>query len=398
MDIRIYPGTLHGEITAIPSKSQAHRLLICSAFADKPTKLFCPQTNQDIEATVGCLNELGAVIKRTDYGYFISPIRDIPRQAVLNCAESGSTLRFLLPIVGALGIHADFLLGGRLPTRPLSPLWEEMMRMGCILSRPTGSTVRCTGKLQAGTYSIRGDVSSQYISGLLFALPLLPYPSQIEIVGKVESAPYIEMTIRALNMFGLDVSSFRNKPFSPLQTPEIINVEGDWSNAAFFLAANTMGSNILLNGLDHSSPQGDRRVSEILTKIDSQPTIEASDIPDLVPILAVCAAAHNGARFTNIQRLRLKESDRVASVCAMLKAFGCNATASEFELTVFPGIFHGCEINSANDHRIAMAAAIGATVAQEPVTIQNAQCVQKSYPDFWNDYKKLGGSYEQLIR
>ena len=170
MDITITPRKLRGSITAIPSKSQAHRLLICSAFADGPTKLICPDTNRDIEATADCLNALGAKITRTADGYLAEPITQVPETAVLNVCESGSTLRFMLPIAGALGVDATFRMAGRLPQRPLSPLWEEMERMGCSLSRPSENTIRCRGKLQPGDYSIDGSVSSQFITGLLFAL------------------------------------------------------------------------------------------------------------------------------------------------------------------------------------------------------------------------------------
>ena len=173
MDITIKPGKLRGQINIIPSKSQAHRLLICAAFADGNTTLLCPETNRDIEATVDCLNALGANIQRTDTGYAIDPVSRIPETATLNCHESGSTLRFMLPIAGALGVDATFLMAGRLPNRPLSPLWEEMERMGCSISRPTPDTLRCQGKLNPGDYAIDGGVSSQYITGLLFALSLM---------------------------------------------------------------------------------------------------------------------------------------------------------------------------------------------------------------------------------
>ena len=198
MDITIQPLKLHGSVAAISSKSQAHRLLICSAIADGETILICPETNRDIEATAECLQALGADIRRMDGYYRIFPIQKVPETAVLNCCESGSTLRFMLPIAGALGVDALFKLEGRLPCRPLSPLWEEMQRMGCSLSRPTENTVRCQGKLHAGTYSIDGGVSSQFITGLLFALSLIEGESTLQITGKTESKPYIEMTRAAI--------------------------------------------------------------------------------------------------------------------------------------------------------------------------------------------------------
>ena len=201
MDITIIPTKLRGSISAIPSKSQAHRLLICAAFADRETQLICPDTNRDIEATADCLQALGALIHRNEDGYLVVPVKEVPRCALLPCCESGSTLRFMLPIVGALGVDAVFSLEGRLPDRPLSPLWEEMERMGCKLTRPTVDTIRCCGKLQPGHYSIDGGVSSQYITGLLFAMALMQDQSNLEITGKIESKPYITLTKEALALF-----------------------------------------------------------------------------------------------------------------------------------------------------------------------------------------------------
>ena len=398
MDITIYPGKLCGTVCAISSKSQAHRLLICSAFADKPTHLICPQTNQDIEATAQCLRELGADIHRTADSYYITPIRSIPTSALLNCRESGSTLRFMLPIAGALGVNATFQMEGRLAERPLSPLWEEMERMGCILSRLTPDTVTCTGKLNAGNYMIDGSVSSQFITGLLFAMALIPSKSTLTVTGKIESVPYIHMTRQALNIFGVEVSDNGISGSLPFNSPGKVNVEGDWSNAAFFLVAKAIGSDLSVEGLNLDSAQGDREVAPILNSITEHITISASDIPDLIPILSVAASARCGAIFTNIHRLRLKESDRVASVIAMLKALGIRAEATEDILTVYPGQIRGGIVDAVNDHRIAMSAAIAATVATEPVTILGAHCVAKSYPTFWDQYSRLGGKYEQYIR
>ena len=388
MDITIHPGKLCGSITAIPSKSQAHRLLICAAFSDGVTTLICPETNRDIEATVDCLNALGAKIARTENGYSIQPIGAAAKNAVLNCCESGSTLRFMLPIVGALGIDALIQMEGRLPYRPLSPLWEEMERMGCRLSRPTETTIRCEGKLCAGTYTIDGGVSSQFITGLLFALSLIDGASNLEITGKVESKPYIDMTKAALALFSAP----------DYHTPGLVEVEGDWSNGAFFLAARALGNNLTVSNLNPHSPQGDRAAAALIPALEKNITIDASDIPDLVPILAVVAAEKKGATFTNIQRLRLKESDRVATVMDMICSLGGKAEATEDTLTVYSTGFTGGTVNSYNDHRIAMAAAIAATACSAPVTILGANAVNKSYPAFWDEYRKLGGNYEQYLR
>lgn len=398
MNITIYPRKLRGTVQAIPSKSQAHRLLICAAFSDDFTTLVCPETNQDIEATADCLRALGAEITRTDSGYTVFPVSMIPLSAELDCRESGSTLRFMLPVVGALGVDATFTLAGRLPFRPLSPLWEEMERNGCFLSRPTGTTIRCTGQLSPGSYSLDGSVSSQFITGMLFAMALMPGNSRLTVTGKTESKPYIEMTQQALQAFGVDTSAYHVSGSYPFKSPGRVIVEGDWSNGAFFHAARHLGSDINVLGLDPDSAQGDRAVATILDLLQEPQTVDTSDIPDLVPILAVVAAANRGATFTNIERLRFKESDRVASVAAMLENFGAKTQIEQNKLTVFPAIFSGCTVDSAGDHRIAMAAAIAATVACGPVTILNAQCIEKSYPSFWSEYQRLGGNYEQYIR
>lgn len=386
MDITIYPRQLRGEIDVIPSKSQAHRLLICAAFADRTTELRCAETNQDIEATVSCLRALGAQITATEAGYTVFPIQETPDTAVLDCHESGSTLRFMLPIVGALGVDGTFLMAGRLADRPLSPLWEEMERMGCCLSRPTANTLRCTGKLKKGEYTIDGGVSSQFITGLLFAHALMK-DCALTVTGKLESKPYVDLTNAALSLF------------ADGRSPGDVTVEGDWSNGAFWLAANILGGKLTVRGLDKHSPQGDRAVVDILLQLKSgTPTVSAADIPDLIPILSVVAAAKHGATFTDIQRLRLKESDRVASVIAMLENLGGSATATEDSLTVFPAQLTGGTVDSCNDHRIAMSAAIAATVCKEPVTVLGAQAVNKSYPQFWAEYRRLGGNYEQHNR
>ena len=393
MDLTIYPRSLRGDINIIPSKSQAHRLLICAAFADRPTQLYCPQSNRDIDATVDCLNALGADIRRTDSGFSVFPLNTIPKKAVLNCCESGSTLRFMLPIVGALGVDATFLMEGRLPQRPLSPLWEEMERMGCTLSRPTENTLRCQGKLKTGEYSISGGVSSQYITGLSFALCLMEPGSTLKITGKIESKPYLDLTNEAISRFsgGFGKGRFRS--------PGYVAVEGDWSNGAFFVTAAMLGSELSIRGLDDDSVQGDRAVLELLPKIKvATPTISAADIPDLVPILSVAAAACHGAVFTDIQRLRLKESDRVASTIAMIESLGGRAHATENTLTICATGLTGGVVDTFNDHRIAMATAIAATVCKKSVTLLGAQCVNKSYPQFWEEYAQLGGQYEQYIR
>jgi 3-phosphoshikimate 1-carboxyvinyltransferase len=287
---------------------------------------------------------------------------------------------------------------GRLAQRPLSPLWEEMERMGCQLSRPSESTILCQGRLSPGTYNIAGNISSQFITGLLLAFALMDGDSDLRISGKLESLPYISMTQAAMQLFGVNTEDFRVNGVGRFKTPGTVTVEGDWSNGAFFLSAKALGSSLTVTNLDIHSSQGDRAIADILANIDNCPTVDAADIPDLVPILAVIGGAKKGISFTNIRRLRLKESDRVATVCAMLEKLGAHTEATENTLTVSPAPYGSCTIDAAGDHRIAMAAAIAATVASGPITILGAQCVAKSYPAFWNDYKKLGGCYEQHLR
>ncbi|MBE7001367.1 MAG: 3-phosphoshikimate 1-carboxyvinyltransferase [Ruminococcaceae bacterium] len=398
MDITIFPKKLRGTVQAIPSKSQAHRLLICAAFSNKITFINCPQTNEDITATARCLSALGAKIVRTETGYEVTPVSEIPCSATLDCGESGSTLRFLLPVVCALGVNATFEMAGRLPYRPLSPLWEELERMGCSLSRPTETTIATQGKLHPGEYQIAGNVSSQFVSGLLFATALLDGDSKITVIGQLESKPYVDMTRLALNAFGVNTDCFQIKGSYPFHSPASVTVEGDWSNGAFFLAAKALGNAVEVTNLHPDSPQGDREIAALLANLDCAAHISAADIPDLVPILAVVYGAKNGAVIEDIARLRLKESDRVASVCSMLKQLGADAVATENTLSVSPGRYHSCTIDAVGDHRIAMAAAIAATVADGPVTIKGAECVAKSYPTFWQEYQNLGGHYEQYLR
>ena len=394
MDINIQPQKLSGIIPAMPSKSQAHRLLICAAFADDATSLYCPQTNRDIQATADCLRALGAVITRTETGYDVIPTNQIPKTAVFNCCESGSTLRFMLPITGALGVDATFLMEGRLSQRPLSPLWEEMERMGCTLSRPADSTIRCAGKLVPGAYSIDGGVSSQFITGLLFALALMSQPSVLHVTGKIESKPYIDMTLDALKTFCVNISNNDQRyTISPqdFRSPRSVTVEGDWSNAAFWLSANALHSNIVITNLDPSSAQGDRAVTAYLSMLEQNCTIDAAQTPDLVPVLAVVAGARNGATFINAGRLRLKETDRLLTTAALINNLGGHARIEGDCLIVEGTGYTQGRVDATNDHRIAMAAAIAATVCKGPVTIHSAQSVEKSYPHFWEDYRRLGG-------
>lgn len=407
MDMTIFPEKLHGQVNAVPSKSHAHRLLVCSALADRPTELRIGSLCDDLSATIASLSGLGAKVEHVfGQAEIVTPVTAFPAHAVCPCGESGATLRFLLPLAGAMGVETVFLLEGRLPYRPLSPLWEELERHGCRLrwlsrsellaknipiSRAVSAGLLLNGQLRAGHYRIDGDVSSQFISGLLMALPLLNGESQLQLMGKVASRPYIDMTQQVLRNFGVVWQDGRTAAEQTYHSPETVSVEGDWSNAAFWLAADRLGSNVQVHGLNEQSVQGDRAVTTLLEQLRKNITFSAADIPDLVPILAVVAAATDGCVMEDVARLRLKESDRLAAVTDMITALGGKAIAEDDRLRIFPAPLVGGIVDARNDHRIAMAAAVASTVCSRPVTVLGAQCVRKSYPNFWKEFTRLGG-------
>lgn len=398
MDIRITPTRLSGTLSAIPSKSMAHRLLICAALAVEPTDIACPLTSQDIDATARCLSAMGAEIT-WENGLFHAVPGALRRNCILDVGESGSTLRFLLPLVAALGLDAEFIMHGRLPQRPLAPLDSLLKAHGITLTHPAPDRLKVTGRLQPGAFTLPGNVSSQYISGMLFAAPFLSGESALEITGSLSSAPYVTMTQAALRQFGVpDSGSAPHYSLTPctLHSPGTTFVEGDWSNAAFWLAASEMGNAVTVEGLDENSLQGDRVCAFWLPRLGGNCQIDADNIPDLVPILAVCAAAKEGATyFLNAGRLRLKESDRIETVLELIHALGGKAKADYDSLTVYGAPLLGGTVDAHGDHRIAMAAAIAATVCKEPVTILGADAVCKSYPHFWQDYTALGGIWKE---
>ena len=435
--VEVFPGHLSGTIPAIASKSAAHRALICAALADAPCLVACATTSQDIDATAACLRALGAGVTRTPEGFAVTPV---PRAAdgtlapeargrTLDCGESGSTLRFMLPVCLALQADATLTGHGRLPERPLSPLREELEAHGCVLSAAGEWPLRTSGRLEPGTFSFAGDVSSQFTTGLLLALPLLGEPSHVELTPPVESRPYIDMTLGALASFGACVAcgaDGRSWDVTPrrLASPGRVEVEADWSNAAFWLAAGALGADVALTGLSCASAQGDRGVCDVLERFGAHVIwdasgavraqapagalhaceIDASDIPDLVPVLSVVAAcAHGVTRVTGAARLRLKESDRLTSTSEMLCALGVTVVELPDGLEIYgcapsaldPGmcLASAC-VSSANDHRLAMSAAVAALRAKGPVTIAGAQAVNKSYPAFFDDWRALGGRAE----
>lgn len=398
MDITISPGQLSGTVQPGASKSLLHRYLICAALSDRPTYIHCGRSCDDVDATIDCLNAIGAHIQKTDDGYFVTPVTEIPSQVVLKCRESGTTLRLLLPIVGALGIDTIFHLSGSLTSRPITPLLTELHRMGCNIYKSEENTIRCSGRLQSGAYTIDSSISSQFVSGLLMALSLISGENSLFVVGQTESKPYIQMTRQVLTEFGVYYDGDCVNGSYPLNSPRIIYVEADWSSAAFFMAANSLNNKLNVLNVTEDSLQGDRVVTKYLQMLEKHCTIDIADTPDLLPVLSVVAAARQGAIFCGIHRLQYKESNRIESICSMLQNLGIDVSAAENSLTVKAGKFRACTIDSFGDHRIAMAAAIAATAADGPITILNAQCVSKSYPHFWAEYRNLGGSYAQHIR
>lgn len=411
-------------INMIPSKSYAHRAYICNALSGQRSEIVCEATSLDIEATKACLHNILEVIDKDNLtkadGTFRIFVGQQTRECDLPCGESGSTMRFLLPVVGALGIKANFLPEGRLPERPMSPLREELCSHGMSIS-PQGQVPFCTrGQLRPGNYVLPGNVSSQFISGLLFALPLLNGNSTLTITGKIESESYVGMTLDMLARFNVTIErtsrGFLVRGNQSFTGPEKITIEGDWSNAAFWAVCGaiagedvlTEGEVIECNNLNIGSLQGDKAIADIVSDFGASVTVtrdgirvgrgklrgidvDAKNIPDLVPPIALMAALSSGTtRIYNAGRLRLKESDRLLTTSETLNALGADVTQTEDSLLITgKNRLHGGTVDSFGDHRIAMMAAIASTVCTEPVTIKGADAVSKSYPRFYKELEQL---------
>ncbi len=398
MNVIVIPAPLRGTVRVPASKSAAHRALICAALADGPTDIAISALNRDIEATAACLGALGADIDRAPEGLRVLPIARAPEQAALDCGESGSTLRFLIPVAAALNVRATFTGHGRLPERPNAVLTNALRAHGAVIDRDT-LPMRLSGPVAGGRWALPGNVSSQYVTGLLFALPLLHEDSGIALTTALESSAYVDMTLDALSRFGVTVEpvegGWRVPGRQRYRSPGRLEIEGDWSAAAFWLAANALGGDVRAEGLRQDTVQGDRAVQRLL----GQPEIDASGVPDLVPALAVAAACRPGQTvISGAARLRLKESDRLETVAAMLRALGHGVTVTGDGLVIEGGAPAATDgavrtVDGANDHRIVMAAAVAAAFADAPVRILGAQAVEKSYPDFFRDLKALGGQY-----
>ncbi len=387
MDLTITPAKLSGAVTPPPSKSQAHRCLIAAALAGEGSVLHNLADSQDIRATRRCMEALETT-ERHQLPY-------------LDCGESGSTLRFLIPVALALRGGGVFTGHGRLMERPQKPYFDLFDEKGIRYEQKDG-VLTVEGALTPGAYRLPGDVSSQFFTGLLFALPLLDGPSVIIPTTRLESEGYIGMTLDVMHRFGIDIPTTRSLPPQYLipggrryRSAEV-TVEADWSQAAFWYAANCLGCGVDVQGVTQYSTQGDRVIESHCLEL-SQPgdtEIDMSGCPDLAPPVAAAAAVRQGiTRLTGAARLRLKESDRLSTIAAALNALGARVMEHPDSLTVYgqDSLAGGCAVDCCNDHRIAMMAAVAATACREPVTLLGAECVAKSYPDFWDHYRMLGG-------
>ena len=408
----ISPAILSGTIPAIASKSDAHRLLILAALCRGETRLVMEQRSEDIDCTINCLRALGAAIELLPDGVRVRGIERVTENPLLDCGESGSTLRFLLPVACALCEQARFTGGGRLPERPIGELLRVLQDHGVSFSAER-LPFETRGRLTGGSFSLCGNVSSQYLTGLLLALPTLQEDCKISLTTRLESAGYVDITLHALSRFGVRVGvqagEYEIAGGQRIQCPGELRVDGDWSNASFFLAAGALGNPVTATGLSLGSPQGDRAIISLLRSFGARVeegadavtvfpeklvgcTIDVGETPDLLPILAVLGAcAHGETRLVNASRLRLKESDRLASVASMIRSLGGAAEELPDARVITGGALAGGTVESFRDHRIAMSAAIASIRCTGDVTILGAEAVNKSYPAFYQDFCRLGG-------
>lgn len=426
MDIQCLKEKVGGTVFSIPSKSEIHRLLIASAFSDRETVIetgSLPEPSEDMKATALCLKEAGADVDFTEGSFSVKPfnkdgngnflLKDNP---VLDCGESGSTLRFILPVISA--VSEDFYItgSGRLPDRPIKDLLRTLEKNGKTFSEDK-IPFRVKGRLNNGSFHIPGNISSQYITGLLLALPLLKGDSEIVLDTVLESSPYIDITLSVLESFGIKPERRETGWFikggQKFISPGRIKAGGDWSNSAFFLTLGALSENpVTVKGLDRNSCQGDREIIDILKKAGADVSfsgdsvtvkkgtlkgqvISLKEIPDLLPVLSVLAAFSSGDTiFTDCERLRLKESDRVKAVSEMIESLGGKTETEGNTLRIKgTGKLRGGTVDSFNDHRLVMAAAVAGAFTETPVTIEKAEAVNKSYPGFFKDFEELGGSF-----
>lgn len=423
MNRKVYPRGGQGELYIPSSKSDVHRILIAAALAKSATRVVIRGMSKDIAATMNCLRALGSEIEHCgDDTWMVEPIRD-PESEVpkLFCGESGSTLRFLLPVAAAVTDQFEIDGEGRLPERPITALSEQMMRHGCTFSAPQ-LPFRVTGRLIGGTFHLPGNISSQYITGLLFALPLLPGDSRIVLNTTLESRAYVEMTIATLEQFGIRIETLESEYRIPGRqqyiSPGMIEAEGDWSNAAFFLALGAVRGPVTCKGLKNDSGQADYAILDILKRfgaeviVDGDITvsggglqgieIDAAEFPDLVPVLSVVAAAAKGTtRIFHAERLRIKESDRLTAMYDGLTRAGIQVWEQPDGFIIRgkgdkAGDTSPIRVAGYNDHRIVMAMAVAAIALNREIIIEESEAVEKSFPTFFEAWEQTGGKSDVI--
>ena len=412
---RFSPAHLHGTVHAPASKSHGHRLLIAAALSDAPCVIRNIGDSDDIRATIRCLSALGASFLQEGSDLLVTPVTRKVREATLHCGESGTTARFLTPVAAVLADKAHIVGTGRLTQRPMRELLCAMRENGITFSADH-IPFDLSGTLKSGDYCLPGNISSQYVSGLLFALPMLEGDSTVTLTTPLSSSGYVNMTIDVLETFGVRVIRCENGFSVPggqtYRSPGFADTEGDWSGSAFFLAAGAIQGPVTVMGLNPESSHKDRLILDYLSRFGAQITLDADSVtvsrsslcaiqadtdenPDLVPVLAAVAACSRGTSvFSGCSRLRLKESDRLNAICETLSSFGIRTQTDGETLQITGGVLTGAECSSLNDHRIAMMAAILACSARDSVTLHQPMSITKSYPDFYNDYLALGGSID----
>jgi 3-phosphoshikimate 1-carboxyvinyltransferase len=395
MKVTINPGRAQGNVLAPPSKSMAHRLLMGAGLADGTSVVDNVDLSEDIKATLGILEALGAKYMIEDRKVTMQGLggKKLRAYQILDSKESGSTLRFFIPLVLTGGEVSEFIGAKRLFERPLS-VYEDICKTQGIVFERSETGLKVEGQLQASHYKIPGNISSQFITGLLYALPLLNGDSVLEVIPPIESKAYVEMTMEALKTFGIEIRQDRNtyyiKGNQNYQSKDV-TVEGDYSNAAFLDAFNLIGGNVNVSGLRTDSLQGDQIYKHYYAMLQTEnPMMDISECPDLGPILIGMAAALHGAKITGTKRLQIKESNRGAVMAEELKKFGIRVDVMENEIVVHQGCLQQPKeaLQGHNDHRIAMTMATLCTITGG--TIEGAECVRKSFPDYYEILDTLG--------
>lgn len=418
-DVKFSPFVPNGTVNVPPSKSDVHRAIICAAMANGVSRISPVALSNDIKATIGCIKALGADAVLENNVITVDGTNMYKNKtALLDCGESGSTLRFFIPIAAVGNINATFVGKGKLPQRPIGIFTEALPKAGTVCKTEGGLPLEIKGQLKSGIFEIPGNVSSQFITGLLLALPILESDSEIVLTSPLESVGYIAMTIRTMKQFGVNIQATEKgwhiKGGQSYKTCDY-TTDGDWSQAAFFMVLGAVSGKVTVKGVAKDSTQGDKKCTEILarfgakvTQLDNEVTVEkgklkaitidASQIPDLVPVLSVCAAFAEGTtKIINAERLRIKECDRLKATAELLNNLGgkVKELSDGLEITGVSSL-KGGNVNGYNDHRIVMSAAVCAARSDEDITATFAMSINKSYPDFYIDYNSIGGKANVL--